>query len=498
MRNLDLQALFRTVQRMMVINNTYIRCAALRLLKYLCINQEITQEMFSYKLNIFIIMAMERSDKLHYERETALSLVTHLIHVVVCDIFHAKKFTDLIPRSIILSILCIANDATDPLRIACLKLVLQLIIRVPERVVFCDGVQVLLNGCVETSNCSLLQSSILACLYYLNNSCFRQKKTILDLQIILDPLLVESKSVPFNKQDELRVSRYISNIALLTILRTWTGFFIFSGDLNGLNSYINILSTHGEEEPELAKEMLSVLFTVIGVPTPNYVEEEGKTNLNNIYWTNCSLFISSISSSQTTPSLVPRTNLLTTYLSFIVWSLVNSKLPEILSTLMVQGNAEVSFLAKHLLRNLIHLSSVFVCMSDVTTGKTAQQSTLSLQNSSHDTEEELRRKARARDCFVNIGSSSTYLYPIQESEPFVPSSLTDIFSDFSLFYCVLDCICDNTNQTNCFEAIRFICDQGIPFQRFVSTSYEMVSQNTDYYNGLLRQVDVMIGRMIDE
>lgn len=67
----------------------------------------------------------------------------------------------------------------------CLKLVLQLMIHVPQKVVFCDGVQVLLNGCVETGNCSLLQSSILACLYYLNTSKYRQKKTILDLQAAL-------------------------------------------------------------------------------------------------------------------------------------------------------------------------------------------------------------------------------------------------------------------------------------------------------------------------
>ena len=81
-----------------------------------------------------------------------------------------------------------ANDSTDPLRTACLKLVLQLMIHIPEKVVFCDGVQVLLNGCVETCNCSLLQSSVLACLYYLTDYRFRQKKTILDLQVILGEL----------------------------------------------------------------------------------------------------------------------------------------------------------------------------------------------------------------------------------------------------------------------------------------------------------------------
>ena len=74
----------------------------------------------------------------------------------------------------------------------------------------------------------------------------------------------------------------MSNLVLLTILRTWTGLLIFSGDLNGLNSYFNILATHSEEEPELAKQMLSVLFTVIGMPTPSLLEEESVSHPNNI------------------------------------------------------------------------------------------------------------------------------------------------------------------------------------------------------------------------
>lgn len=118
-------------------------------------------------------MSLERSDKLLYERESALSLVTFMV----------INYTYAIPRSLILSILNIANDPTDSLRVECLKLILRLMMHVPERVVFCDGAQVLLNGCVETNNCSLLQSSILACLFYLDSAELRQKKTVLDLQV---------------------------------------------------------------------------------------------------------------------------------------------------------------------------------------------------------------------------------------------------------------------------------------------------------------------------
>ena len=62
-------------------------------------------------------------------------------------------------------------------------------IRIPEKVIFCDGVQVLLNGCVETRNCQLLQNAVTVCLYHLNNSQFRQNKTILDLQVSICVLI---------------------------------------------------------------------------------------------------------------------------------------------------------------------------------------------------------------------------------------------------------------------------------------------------------------------
>ena len=161
-----MQVLFRVV--------VVLSSLALRLLRYFCVNEAIVERTLQLKIHIFVIMSLERSEKLAYERESALMLISHMV----------LRFTYMIPRSVILSILNIANDPDDCLRVSCLKLILQLMMNVPERVVFCDGAQVLLNGCVETNNCSLLQSSLLACLFYLDSAEFRQKKTVLDLQVI--------------------------------------------------------------------------------------------------------------------------------------------------------------------------------------------------------------------------------------------------------------------------------------------------------------------------
>ena len=293
---------------------------------------------------------------------------------------------------------------------------------------------------------------------------------------------------------------------MLTIMRTWPGLFIFSGDLNGLNSYINILSTHGEEEPELTKQMLSVLFTVIGMPTPSRVKSSSSSSSfptstasassatstaskNNIYWNNCSLFISDISQS-TVRSHSNQTNLLTTYLSFIIWSLINSKLPEILSSLMVAANPDIAFLAKNLLQNIIHLSSVFVCMTDVTTVKTAQEAFLSFQPMKEDNVEDMRKKAQARNCFIDIGSTSTFLYPILEAQTFIPSRMTDSFSQFSLFHSILDWYGDSTRVGKELGLLEWICNQGVPFQSFVGKSFEEVLTNKVYFLDQLNKIKV--------
>ena len=299
----------------------------------------------------------------------------------------------------------------------------------------------------------------------------------------------------------------MSNLSMLTTMRTWPGFFIFSGNLNGLNNYLNILSTHGEEEPELVTQMLSVLFTVIGMPTPTRLTSTTSTssaslgtaggamvNKNNIYWNNCSHFISDISQS-TVHSGRNQTNLLTTYLSLIIWSLINSKLPEILSSLMVSANADIAFLAKNLLQSIIHLSSVFVCMTDVTTVKTAHEAFLSFQPIKEDNVEDMRRKAQARNCFIDIGSTSTFLYPILESQTFVPSPLTDSFSHFSLFYCILDCYSEDTQANRELGLLEYICNQGVPFQSFIGKSFEEVLANKTFFMNQLAIVKVDMNRI---
>ena len=51
------------------------------MLRYLCVSEEITKKVMGYKINIFVIMSLERSEKIAKEREYALNFVRHLVLV---------------------------------------------------------------------------------------------------------------------------------------------------------------------------------------------------------------------------------------------------------------------------------------------------------------------------------------------------------------------------------------------------------------------------------
>ena len=266
--------------------------------------------------------------------------------------------------------------------------------------------------------------------------------------------------------------------------------------MNGLNSYLNILATHGEEEPELAKQMLSVLFTLIGVATPDYLEEISNHRTSSVYWNNCSLFIHSISKKTNSKQLV-QTNLLTTYLSVIVWSLLNSKLPEILSSLTVSSNQEVSFLAELFLRNLSFLAAVFGCLTHSIIQKTVQEVVLAFQNEKTLQDDELTQAAKARDCFRGIGNTAMYLYPILESVTFHSNSMSDLLGFYSLFDSILDCYCSLSKTSRVVPIIDFLCKQDIPFERFIGKSLCYGGMNDSSFSSFVKAVIVLSCRSPD-
>ena len=180
-----------------------------------------------------------------------------------------------------------ASEASDPLRASCLHLLLHLLIHNTSLLVSCNGFSVLLRGCVEIQDDALLQSSLLASLHLLNTPTYRQSMILMDLQYVMEPLLTE----PTASDTSLY---YIANLAILTIMRSWNGLLIFGSELDGFPNYVSILAARGEENVLLAKEMLSSLFVLLGIPVPNLLLED-EIQRHTIYWTECSLYMDYLS-----------------------------------------------------------------------------------------------------------------------------------------------------------------------------------------------------------
>ena len=247
-------------------------------------------------------MSFETSDREIEEREAAYGVLSDWV----------EQYPTSLPRSIVVAIIAVAGSKNDPLRFPSLHLLLSIFIAAPMAFFLCDGFCVLLNGCVDMQNASLLQSTLLTCLFYLNTKRFRQSKTLLDLQVVLDPLLSDELSKQAT-ENGLSSPYYLANLAVLTLLRSWNGLLLFGSEMGGFSHYINTLATQGDDHPQLAKEILSTLFTLLGVPTPNLLNEDELPH-HSSSWNECSLFVDRLGLQQETQSRKPHTNIMTMYL----------------------------------------------------------------------------------------------------------------------------------------------------------------------------------------
>lgn len=480
---LDMPTMILTIRCMLATHESLVRCSGLRMLRYICVDQTIVLQILKAKVQLFLIMCLERSEKFLYERECALRIISYLV----------DKYSTLMPRSIMVSVLCIANDHTDPIHFQCLCLVRTLLTKTPDEVIKCGGILVLLNGCMKARNGSLLQTSLLTCLFYLNEYKYRQRRTMLDLQIILDPLLTDSELTQDLSAADLESSKALANLSVLTIMKSWSGIFVFGGEFGGLNNYINILNTRGYEDPNLAKDMIGVIFTLLGTPIPkmNTTNSLSTSDRASVYWTNCSLFLDRIcaNSQAKNPIFYSNTNLLSSYLVVVLWALVNSSLPETLAMLILNPNEEIAFLSNQLLKTMVLMSSVFSSMNDRMVRKTLKSSILSFQSGSIQSEDDMRQYSAARSCFIDIGSCSRYLYPIVEDKPRFLCRLTDVFSQYELFNSLLDCLCDDMNPYQReFAVVEYACSKDVPFQQFNVESCRAVYYNRQTFGLLLNDV----------
>lgn len=419
---------------------------------------------FSLKCHLFIIASFESSNKLLAEREASYRLLSAWI----------EQSPTSLPRSLLMAVIAVAGAKNDPLRFPSLHLLFKLFIASPRSLFLCDGYYVLLQGCIEIQNASLLQSSLLACLYFLSDQSFRQTKSLLDLQVIMDPLLGDgTTSQPNTPEDALSSPYYIANLAVLTVMRSWNGLLLFGGETGGFSHYVNTLATQGEEYPQVAKEILSTLFTILGIPTPSLLNED-EIHHQSVYWNECSLFVDRLGLSYSERSQV---NVLTVYLALVVSVCMRAKLPETLTNLIRHADPDVAYLAKNLLSVLSLLSDLYL----PTNGNTCRSFIL---NSMLDDLKDNRTGVKTTDFFA-VGPSLLYVYPIVQHTTFVQNELSDYLSWIVLFENIMDAVSDNSKP-------MIVCDCQFSNQGFVSESLKEVYENREQFMGMLRQTIVNV------
>ena len=218
---------------------------ALTLLHEYASDEVVFSRLLSLKTHLFLIQFFESKSTSLANREIISHIFTEWVNVRFRSPFSSQLFPREIPYSLAISLTFVASQSSNPFCACCLHLLLHLLIHHTRLVISCDGVSVLLRGCVEIQDDSLLQSSLLACLFLLNTPTYRQPMILLDLQYVMEPFIAD----PIRSDSSFY---YIANLAVLTIMRSWNGLLIFGSDFDGFSNYMSILAARGEENTMLA------------------------------------------------------------------------------------------------------------------------------------------------------------------------------------------------------------------------------------------------------
>ena len=256
-------------------------------------------------------------------------------------------------------------------------------------------------------------------------------------------------------------------------MRSWNGLLLFGSETGGFSHYVNTLATQSDESPQVAKEILSTLFTLLGIPTPSLVNE-AEVHHQSVYWNDCSLFVDRLGFSYSERTQV---NVLTVYLALVVSVCIRAKLPETLVSLIHHADPEVSYLAKNLLSVLSLLSDLSLPTDDNTCRSFILKSLL-------DDLKENQIGVKETDFFA-IGPSLLYMYPIVEHTTFTKNELSDYLSWIVLFENIVDTISDNSKPL-------IVSDCQLLDQRFVSDSLKEVYENREQFMAMLRQTIVIV------
>lgn len=301
-----------------------IRSQSFRVMRYIIKDNVIVKVMWKLSMDLLISRSLERDSKFLWERMQALKLVRHLMTVD----------PTLIPRTIVASLVSIAEHPKDDFRRVCLDAIRELVLINPDIVASCNGIKTIVDSILDTACQDIAGSLTLTLLFLLDQDSMRRY-----LRPSVDILKLLSVFTDTNSSNspEKEAKRAAAHKALVTIMRSWTGILCLSSDPNGLRSLVQLLGLPSSVKgASWAREaVFELLFEIMHVVKAS--DLRCAKNKNN--WK------------------IMGPNLLHSYIVIVLFALMDCGLIQILTKLGMSGDNEFSGVATNLLTEILRLSS---------------------------------------------------------------------------------------------------------------------------------------------
>lgn len=289
--------------------------------------------------------------------------------------------------------------------------------------------------------------------------------------------------------------------SLLLALKSWSGMFAFFSEQKGFHSVINMIEPTTDRDVLLS--ILKMLFKLLGMDPPTYEPDgdsmhspSGSSYLTmssdgSICWNNCSSYISSVSCYtdhplyNTSPIFNDNTNIVTVYLGFIVWVLIQSQLIDNISETVNSADAELLFYLKELYKIFSILNPLLI--PGFNTGnlitKSVEPAKKAFQFEGSVNPVVLDKVYKARSFLKEADLKSSVLFVCYEEKPFQMTQSSSFFGDVNMNLSLLDYV--NGNDTilhhdsffkDTEDINLYFVQKDIPFQNLALTSFNLFQE----------------------
>ncbi|OQR91495.1 hypothetical protein ACHHYP_04658 [Achlya hypogyna] len=310
-------------------NDTSIRTAALRVLRYSMINSSSIANALTLGIQLFVSRSMERDAKLVGERIQALKVARRLMEIDGTQM----------PTCVCRSIVAIANHKEDNLRRVALESLRELAIVNVHVVIQCNGFKTLVDSILDPTCQDLADSLILTLLYLVNEPANRDFiHSFIDAQVLLAPFTDTDAPAGTERRQRWTASRN----AIVMMMRSWTGILLVTSNPQGLKSLVQLLVQPVGDDVQ--KAVLATICEIFYKPTS--LDKTG----SEVATPNEPIPIDDKATSG-------YNNLLDNYMTMVLLAFVHVGLVDALITLGTASNRSLAEPAMGLLADLLRISA---------------------------------------------------------------------------------------------------------------------------------------------